>query len=164
MRKRVSVFVMMGVVFALATGLALAQSGSSQDEEAIRKLHQSFAEAWTNHDAQAMSMFWAEDGDFIGPDGTFIGGRAHIENYLAEAHTGDFATAKLAITVKGVRFLKPDVAVVNAEAEISGGRDWYDKAMASQKAIATSVAVKTDGKWLTAAYRLFVPPPQPPED
>jgi len=164
MLKRVSVVVMMGVAFALGAGLALAQSGSSQDEEAIRKLHQSFAEAWTQHDTQAMSMFWAEDGDFIGPDGQYMSGRARIENYLAEAHTGDFATAKLAITVKGIRFLKPDVAVVNAEAEISGGRDWYDKAMASQKAIATSVVVKTDGKWFTAAFRLFVPPPPPPED
>lgn len=164
MRKRVSVVVMMGVAFVMATGLALAQGGSSQDEEAIRKLHQNFAEAWTNHDATAMSMFWSEDGDFVGPDGTSIGGRARIENYLAEAHTGDFATAKLAITVKSIRFLKPDIAIVNAEAEISGGRDWFDKAMASQKAIATSVVVKKDGKWLTDAYRLFVPPPQPPPE
>jgi uncharacterized protein (TIGR02246 family) len=155
---------MIGVAFALTTSLALAQGGSSEDEAAIRKLHQSFAEAWTNHDAQAMSMFWAEDGDFIGPDGQLNSGRARIENYLAEAHTGDFATAKLAITVKGIRFLTPEVAVVNAEAEISGGKDWYDKAMASQKAIATSVVVKKDGKWSTAVYRLFVPPPPPPED
>ena len=164
MRKRVSVVVMIGVAFALTTSLALAQGGSSEDEQAIRKLHQSFAEAWTQHDAQAMSMFWAEDGDFIGPDGQLNTGRSRIENYLAEAHTGDFATAKLAITVKGIRFLTPEVAVVNAEAEISGGKDWYDKAMASQKAIATSVVVKKDGKWFTAVYRLFVPPPAPPED
>ena len=164
MRKTVSVVVMIGVSVAFGAVLASAQGGSSEDEQAIRKLHQSFAEAWTNHDAQAMAIFWAEDGDFIGPDGQFMSGRARIENYLAEAHTGDFATAKLGITVKGIRFLKPDVAVVNAEAEISGGRDWYDKAMASQKAIATSVVVKKDGKWLTAAYRLFVPPPPPPED
>ena len=164
MRKRVSFVVMIGVAVAFGALLANAQGGSSEDEQAIRKLHQSFAEAWTNHDAQAMSMFWAEDGDFIGPDGQYMSGRERIENYLAEAHTGDFATAKLAITVKSIRFLKPDVAVVNGEAEISGGKDWYDKPMASQKAIATSVVVKKDGKWLTAAYRLFVPPPPPPED
>lgn len=164
MRKTVSVVVMIGVAVALGAVFSRAQSGSSEDEQAIRKLHQSFAEAWTQHDAQAMSMFWAEDGDFIGPDGQLNSGRARIENFLAEVHTGDFATAKLAITVKSVRFLKPDVAVVNAEAEISGGRDWFDKTMASQKAIATSVVVKEDGKWFTAVYRLFVPPPPPPED
>ena len=164
MRKAVSVVVMISVAVALGAVFSRAQGGSSEDEQAIRKLHQNFAEAWTQHDAQAMSMFWAEDGDFIGPDGQLNSGRARIENYLAEAHTGDFATAKLAITVKSVRFLKPDVAVVNAEAEISGGRDWFDKAIASQKAIATSVVVKKDGKWFTAVYRLFVPPPPPPED
>lgn len=164
MRKTLAVAVTVGVAVALAASVARAQGGSPQDEEAIRKLHQSFAEAWTNHDAQAMAMFWAEDGDFIGPDGQLNAGRSRIENYLAEAHTGDFATAKLGIAVKGVRFLTPEVAVVNAEAEISGGRDWYDKPMASQKAISTSVVVKKDGKWLTAAYRLFVPPPPPPED
>jgi uncharacterized protein (TIGR02246 family) len=164
MRKTLRVAAMIGVAMALGASLALAQGGSAQDEEAIRKLHQSFAEAWTNHDTQAMSMFWAEDGDFIGPDGQLIAGRSRIENYLAEAHTGDFATAKLAITVKGIRFLTPEVAVVNAEAEISGGRDWYDKPMASQKAVSTSVVVRRDGKWSAAAYRLFVPPPPPPED
>lgn len=164
MRKTLSVVVMIGASVVFGAGLALAQGGSTQDEEAIRKLHQSFAEAWTQHDTQAMSMFWAEDGDFIGPDGQYMSGRGRIENYLAEAHTGDFATAKLAIAVKGIRFLKPDVAVVNAEAEISGGRDWFDKAMASQKAIATSVVVMKDGKWFTAVFRLFVPPPPPPQE
>ncbi|MFB3920402.1 MAG: SgcJ/EcaC family oxidoreductase [Terriglobia bacterium] len=164
MRKTVLVALTMFVAITLGARLALAQAGSAQDEEAIRKLHQSFAEAWTNHDATAMAKFWSEDGDFISPDGQFTSGRDRIENYLAEAHTGDFATAKLAITVKSIRFLKPDVAVVNAEDEISGGRDWFDKPMASQKAIATSVVVKKDGQWSTAAYRLFVPPPPPSED
>ena len=70
MRKTVSVVVMIGVSVAFGAVLASAQGGSSEDEQAIRKLHQSFAEAWTNHDAQAMAIFWAEDGDFIGPDRT----------------------------------------------------------------------------------------------
>lgn len=153
----------------LAAGLGLSapkppgQGGSSQDEEALRKVQEGFAAAWNQHDATAMSMFWAEDGDWIGPDGNLVEGRAAVENYLAENHTGDWATSKLSVKVSGVRFLNPDVAVVNMTLEISGARDELDKPLSAQKVVATSVLVKKDGKWLTAVYRAFIPPP-PSED
>ena len=110
-----------------------------------------------------MANLWTEDGDWIGPDGNFMQGRAKIENYLAEAHTGDWATSKNNLKVTGIRFLKPDVAVVNAEYEITGARDWFDKPIPVERILATSVMVKQDGKWLNAVYRAFVPPP-PSED
>ena len=61
--------------------------------------------------------------------------------------------------VSGVRFLNPDVAVVNMTQEISGARDELDKPLPAQKVVATSVLVKKDGKWLTSVYRAFFPPP-----
>lgn len=156
------------IVLMAPLGFALAvpgpEGGSPQDEEAIRKLQEDFAAAWNQHDAQAMSMLWAEDGDYVGPDGQYISGRSRIENMLAEAHTGDYASSKLAVKVKGVRFLKSDVAVVDAEAEITAARDFFNNPLPPQKAVATSILVKKDGKWLTAVYRAFVPPPPPPEE
>ncbi len=155
----------LGLAIALAIGQAVArpQGGTPQDEEALRKMQEGFAAAWNQHDAAAMSMFWAEDGDWVGPDGNLVQGRVAVENYLAESHTGDWATSKLSVKVTGIRFLKPDVAVVNAEQEISGARDELDKPLPAQKVVATSVLVKKDGKWQTAVYRSFIPPP-PSED
>lgn len=147
--------------FALAA--AGAQGGSSEDQAALRKAQDDFAAAWNNHDAQAMAMLWAEDGDWVGPDGNVAQGRPAVENLLAEAHTGDSATSKVTIKVNGIRFLKPDVAVVNAECELTGMRDFFDKPLPTLKVIATTVAVKKDGKWQTAVYRAFVPPPPPEE-
>ena len=143
---------------------ARAQGAPSQDEAALRKAQDDFATAWNNHDAQAMAMLWAEDGDWVGPDGGYIQGRQKIEDMLAEAHTGDWAPSKITVKVLGVRFLKPDVGVDNAEQEITGARDFFDSALPAQKVSATSIMVKKDGKWQTAVYRAFVPPPPPPED
>ena len=156
---------LLGLAIALAIGQAVArpEGGSPQDEEALRKVQEGFAAAWNQHDAAAMSMFWAEDGDWTGPDGNTAQGRAAVENLLAEAHTGDSATSKLAIKVNTIRFLKPDVAVVDAECQLTGARDELDKPLPAQKVVATSVLVKKDGKWQTAVYRAFIPPP-PSED
>jgi len=161
MKKLGSVAGLLGLAIMLAVGQAVArpQGGSPQDEAALRQVQEQFAAAWSQHDATAMSVLWAEDGDWVGPDGNLVQGRAAVENYLAESHTGDWATSKLSVKVSGVRFLNPDVAVVNMTQEISGARDELDKPLPAQKVVATSVLVKKDGKWLTSVYRAFFPPP-----
>lgn len=165
MHRTISLRATMGLSTLLMFALAGAggQGSPSEDDTALRKAQDDFATAWNNHDAQAMAMGWAEDGDWIGPDGNVAQGRAAVENLLAEAHTGDSATSKIAIKVNSVRFLKPDVAVVDAECELTGMRDFFDKPLPTLKVLATTVAVKKDGKWRTAVYRAFVPPP-PSED
>ena len=135
------------------------EGGSPEDEAALRKVQDEFAAAWNQHDPTAMAKLWAEDGDWLGPDGYFVQGRAAVESYLSEAHTGDWATSKNSIKVTSIRFLKPDVAAVNAEYSLTGARDWFDNAIPNQKILASSVLVKKDGKWLTSVYRAFVPPP-----
>jgi uncharacterized protein (TIGR02246 family) len=166
MRRTLSLVMAMAFISTLVWVLpeARAQGGSSGDEAALRKAQEDFAAAWNNHDAQAMAALWAEDGDWVGPDGNYVQGRQRIEDMLAEAHTGDWASSHLTVKVLGVRFLKPDVGVVNAEQEITGARDFFDNALPNQKVVATSIMVKKDGKWQTAVYRAFVPPPPPPED
>ena len=165
MRKLGIVAGLLGLAIAVAVGQAVArpEGGSPQDEEALRQAQEQFAAAWGQHDATAMTALWAEDGDWVGPDGNLVQGRAAVENYLAENHTGDWATSKLSVKVTGIRFLKPDVAVVNMAQEISGARDWFDKPLPAQKVVATSVLVKKDGKWQTSVYRAFIPPPPPEE-
>jgi len=156
--------VLTGVLGAVPVQLA-GQNAAPADEEAMRKLIAGFAEAWNNHDAQGMAACWAEDGDYTGPDGQYVKGRAPIEAFLADIHTwGNFATSKFAVTTKSLRLLTPDVAVANADIEITGQRDFFDKPVPPQKAVSTWVFLKKDGKWLTAVYRAFVPPPPPPPE
>lgn len=160
-----------GVIFVVVAALGAASAGArgqdtpKQEEEALRKVAADFAQAWNNHDAQAMAMCWAEDGDYIGPDGQQIRGRASLEAFFADTHSwGTFGTSKLAVTGKDVRLLAPTVAVLNAEIEITGQRDFFDKPVPPQKAISTWVLVKKDGKWWAAVYRAFIPPPPPPPE
>jgi uncharacterized protein (TIGR02246 family) len=163
--RKVLIAGLLGLTFLLtgAGSAAGPQTGSPEDEAALRKLQEEFAAAWNQHDPTAMAKFWADDGDWLGPDGYFVQGRAAVESYLSEAHTGDWATSKNAITVTRIRFLKPDVAAVNAEYNLTGARDWFDNPIPNQKIVATSILVKKDGKWLTSVYRAFVPPPPPQE-
>ena len=156
--------VLTGVLGAVPVQVA-GQNTAPAEEEAMRKLIAGFAEAWNNHDAQGMAANWAEDGDYTGPEGQYVKGRAAIEAFLTDAHSyGNFATSKLAATTKDFRFIAPEVAVVNADIEITGQRDFFDKPVPAQKAVSTWVFLKKDGKWLTAVYRAFVPPPPPPPE
>jgi len=163
--KKLWVASVLGMVLVLSRveAAAGAEGGSPEDEAALRQVQEEFAAAWNQHDPTAMARFWAEDGDWLGPDGYFAQGRAAVESYLSEAHTGDWATSKNTITVTSIRFLKPDVAAVNAEYNLTGARDWFNNPIPNQKILATSIMVKKDGKWLTSVFRAFIPPP-PPRD
>lgn len=147
------------IVLTAAGIAAQPEGGTPEDEAALRKVQESFAAAWNRHDAAAMARLWTEDGDWMGPDGYFAEGRARVENYLADAHTENWATTKNTLAVRSVRFIKPDVAVVNAECHLTGSHDWWGNPVPDQKIVGTSIMVKKDGEWLISAFRASIPPP-----
>jgi len=96
-----------------ATGFASA--GETRDETAVRALGDTFANAFVRKNAELRASIFAEDGTFVTPQGDFLQGRvAMVKDFGPEAQQAVNGTTQAAFSNYRVRFIKPDVAVVDA--------------------------------------------------
>lgn len=119
-------------------------------EQTIKDRSKDFDAAWNKHDAQAVAAYYTTDGDIVTDDRNALSGRDGIQQALTDAFGGQLKDSVLKTTVSTVRLIKPDVAIVDAEAEIkTGDAD-------ARKLHLVSVLVNKDGKWLTETTRAIV--------
>src|SRR5262245_15208654 len=95
-----------------ATGSASA--GEARDEAAVRALGDTFAKAFVQKDAELRASLFAENGTFVTPVGDYLQGRvAMVKDFGPEAQAVN-GTTQAEFSNYRVRFIKPDVAVVDA--------------------------------------------------
>ena len=96
-----------------ATGSASA--GQARDEAAVRALGDTFAKAFIEKNAELRASLFAENGTFVTPVGDFLQGRvAMVKDFGPEAQQAVNGNTQAAFSNYRVRFIKPDVAVVDA--------------------------------------------------
>ena len=96
-----------------ATGSASA--GETQDETAVRALGDTFANAFVQKNAELRASTFAEDGTFVTPQGDFLQGRVEMaKDFGPEAQQAVNGSTQAAFSNYRIRFIKPDVAVVDA--------------------------------------------------
>jgi uncharacterized protein (TIGR02246 family) len=123
---------------------------SAKDEAALRKAVTDYTAAWNNHDAKALARIFADDADFIGGSGGLMK-RDAFEKTAAEEHATVFMDHRLTTTVDQIRFLKPDIAVVDGSYKAIG-----NKSTSGSKAFTglfTLIMRKSGGNWLCVAMR-----------
>ena len=104
---------------SLACALVIGASGSAsagetQDETAVRGLGDAFANAFIQKNAELRASIFAEDGTFVTPQGEFMQGHvAMVKDFGPEAEAVT-ATTQAAFSNYRIRFIKPDVAAVDA--------------------------------------------------
>ena len=91
-----------------------------QDEDAIRQWMSDYTIAWNKHDARALALLFREDADFVGGSGGVFRGRSQIERLMAEEFSTSLQEWELTNAIEDIRFLTPDVAIVNGTYEASG--------------------------------------------
>jgi len=92
-----------------------ASAGETRDETAVRALGDTFANAIVRKNAELRASIFAEDGTFVTPQGDFLQGRvAMVKDFGPEAQQAVNGTTQAAFSNYRVRFIKPDVAVVDA--------------------------------------------------
>jgi uncharacterized protein (TIGR02246 family) len=131
---------------------------SSADEAAIRKLMDSMVTAWTTGDARRLAAVYTIDADYASSTGFTANGRAEIEQAYVGQFAGVYKGTSLKLTITGVRFLTPDVALVNADFEVTGIRGPGGQPAPPRRGSNTSILVRTKGEWLMTAHRGWVPP------
>lgn len=133
----------------LGSGLARAEDPAS-DEAAVRAHFASFSDAWIKGDARAVAEGFAEDADLVRPGEPRVVGRAAIETFYARMFAGPLQGVAKTMKVDHVRFVSPEVAVVDSSYTL----DRETPAMRARGASVTVLA-KRAGAWTTVASRSY---------
>ena len=149
----------------ILTGTALSKGDTSKEEEAIKALVKTYVDAFNKADSKAVAATYIEEGTLVNLFGMEMAGRAAIEQQLGAQFAGPLKGAITSITPSKIQLIKPDVAIGDADVEVSGLKSPDGKAIPPVKARGTAVFVKQKGKWLFAATRGYVhlPPPGAPK-
>ncbi len=130
-----------------ATGSASA--GQAQDEAAVRALGDTFAKAFVQKNAELRASIFAEDGTFVTPRGDFLQGRvAMVKDFGPEAQQAVNGTTQAAFSNYRVRFIKRDVAVVDALLTVHNANGPDGTIIPAIPVIFFYVAVRHADRWL----------------
>jgi len=154
-RTRVHLVVLIFLSFAMVipTAGARAQSGASDKESAaVRQVIDDFMTAFNNHDAHAWAMPFGEDGDFTNVSGLTKHGQKEVEERFQELFAGPLKSAHRTAKIRHLRFVKPDVAAVDAEWELLGSRAKDGSENPPRRGMFTFVLVKQNGRWMFADF------------
>ena len=148
--KLPAVAVIAFVTLSVLASNAQNPQNSSADEAAIRQVVRQVQDGWNAHDGKAFAAPFAPDADYVNVRGE----RAEGREAIAKGHTAIFSTiykdSHNVGTVRSIRFLRPDVAVVHAEWNLefrAGGETRKGHAMN------TMVMTKDSGRWSIAAFQ-----------
>jgi len=156
MIKSIWTIVPLGVLFSLNLPASSAAQTLGPDA-----LVDGFLRAFNTHDAKAFGSLFTEDADWVSVAGIRVKGRAGIQAEHEKAFTTFFKSATLASTGTTVRLVRPDVAVVHFNWELTGQVDKEGKVAAPRRGVITIVATKEEDQWrITAGQNTntFVPP------
>jgi len=157
MNARLGVFAI-GLTLLLASGFAARSWAAGPDgkEAAIRKVIDAQVEAWNRGDAKAHAADCREGILFTNILGATYDTCAAFEERHAVIFSSLFAGSRLSVTVKGLRFPRPDVALVDLENVLTGYKSLPPGVRAaadgSLKTRMLQVLVEDGGRWRVAAY------------
>src|ERR1035438_2557384 len=158
-----------GLAIALAATIA-AMPQPSSDETAIRSIIQEEITAWNAGDAAAYSRPFSEDGTFTNIRGQFFIGRQAFIDRHDYVFKGQFHGSTLKHDIVSLKFMRPDVAVVEVLTSVTGiqklspGTSTDDKGRLRTRLL--QVIVKDGAEWKIVAYhntdvKSDVPAPDP---
>jgi len=135
----------------------------TKDEESIKQVTKAWQEAWNKHDAAGLAALVIEDVDFVRNNTGWLKGRKQFQDFHAEIHKRYFKDSEWTTKETKVRFLRPDVAIVQVVWAIKGDTIPDRKPDQPRDGIFTWVLEKRDGKWLVVtSHNSEAPPPGSP--
>ena len=157
-----SVLILSSLVVGQATTGQSRPAGDLQAEQGISKVLADFLEAWNKHDAKAFALVFAEDADFTNVAGISARGRAEVEKFHAPRFATTFKDTHQTITETKVRFIKPDVALVDARWEMTGAKNAQGQDVGLRKGLLTFVMTKEGNRWFITVMHNMNLPASPP--
>ena len=139
------------LTWMLLAGIAYAQPMSGRADEApVRELVQKYMEARNSRNADATRSLFTADADQLVSTGEWRKGiDAVVQGAMASSQK---ETGRSSIVVETIRFLEPDLALVDGRYETTSAGTG-----ASRKMWTTLVVKRTDLGWRIAAIRNMLP-------
>lgn len=125
----------------------------------IKQIIEGFTNDFNRHDAQSLSMWFSTDADFINVRQESTHGREAIAGHFASLFIGVLKNAHRTYEVTNMRFLRPDVATVDMNYELTGaGR--ANASTPPRKGLYDWILTRQGGKWLiTVLHESEISPP-----
>ena len=156
--KRRAGLATIGIALLMSISSPGISAQSAKDEEGIREALTGFVGAWNKHDAKAFSMVFAEDADFTNVVGMSAHGRADVEKFHAPMFATRFKDTNQKMTRTKIRFIKPDVAAVDAWWEMTGAKGPEGQDIPLRKGLLNFVMTREGGKWfITVMHNMDLP-------
>jgi uncharacterized protein (TIGR02246 family) len=150
----------MRIAVGIAIALIATQAGAqtAADEAAVRGIVQDEIAAWNQGDAVAYSRHFAADGTFTNIAGQFFTGYDAFLEQHEVIFKGRFKQTTLQQDVVSLKFLRPDVAVVEVLTAVAGvspellAKGTTTDAQGRLRTRLLQVVVKQAGAWKIVAY------------
>jgi uncharacterized protein (TIGR02246 family) len=139
-----------GLVVGCATPERATIENHRGDEEAIKKVIVEMTDAFNRHEPDT-SLF-TQDADFVNVNGTWLKGRAEIEQGRKVRFETVLKEARIRLLSIRVRFIRPDVAIVHVTNESRGMVLPSRARVPAQQELKIRVLTKEDGRWVVAAF------------
>jgi uncharacterized protein (TIGR02246 family) len=158
---RITLISIVLAAFMVPLTVAAADTANhAADEAAIKTvIAEHFMAGWNAHDAHLFASAFAADADFTNVRGMSASGRENIEQFHAQAFQKMFMQSHQTDEVKQIRFLKPDVAVVDVRWEMTGSLTPEGSMSPPRSGLLDLVFTATGGNWLiTVMHNIELPP------
>ena len=150
MMKKILGLIICSLVISCAAVFAQTAPKQGDDETAVREIVRQMENGWNAHDGKAFSAPFAPDADYVVVNGMYLKGRDSVEKGHAEIFATIYKDSRNTATVKSLRFVRKDVAVVHVEWNLEfrmGGET------RKGQALSTIIMAKDNGKWSIVAFQ-----------
>ena len=159
-----SVFLTAG--FLLSTLAGFSQT-SAESEAQIRAVVESEGDAWNRGDAEAFAAHYAEDGSFTNVIGQQLYGKPAFVAQHARIFSTIYKGSHNTFLVTKIKFLRPDVAVVDIDGALVGATRLPPGIKAGEDGAVhvklQEVMTREKGVWWIAAFHNVAVTPLPPQ-
>ena len=133
-----------------ASGTPAAPRADGADEAAVRENVRQMEAGWNAKSGALFAKPFAGDADYVVINGMYIKGQEAIAKSHQQVFDTFYKESTLSLSVKQVRLLRPDVAVVHVTGSNKTPRDGEARV---SEAIITLVMTKEKGEWKIAAFQ-----------
>jgi uncharacterized protein (TIGR02246 family) len=136
-----------GVALLLVTQAGTVVHGQAPTDGELRRLNESYAQAWAKGDAKAVSALHTTESVRVGTDGRVSVGRVEIEQALMDALNGPYRATKIGLNAGQTTRAGQDVYVSEGTFQIAGG---LPPAGVPTRGRYLHTLVRLNGRWLIA--------------
>jgi uncharacterized protein (TIGR02246 family) len=136
------------LAMSAARAAAADDSASGPDDAALKEVVAGFSNGWNTHDAHAMCASLADDIEWVNWRGEPLGSRQAVEDEHAKLFADLYKNTHRTDTVKSIRYISPELAVVDDYWTMTGARKRDGSEWPYRAGYSDFLMAKRSGRWI----------------